>query len=84
MAARKKRKTFSGYFELLQLWSWTRFAASGPKYSRIGSEFSDWGMPNLEDCHPYGKFWTGRRMFQNPHNTSSRYLRDGLDQMRDD
>ena len=84
IAARKKRKTFSGCFELLQLWSWTRFAASRPEYPRTGPEFSDWGMPNLDECHPYGKRWTGRRLFQNPHNTSTAYPRDAIDQMRDD
>jgi hypothetical protein len=83
VTARAHRKTFAACVDLLQLWSWTRFASSRPKKSRDGIEFSDWGVPNIDECHPYGKRWTGGRLFENVHNAGIGPPRDMLDKLED-
>ena len=83
LCVRPNRPTFAACADLLQLWSWTRFACSRPKKSRTGEEFSEWGLPNLEECPPYGKRWTDNRLWENPHNAGVGTPRELLDRLED-
>jgi hypothetical protein len=62
VSAEAKSKSFAGCVDLLQLWAWTRFAACRPKKARSGIEFSEWGNPDIDNCMPYGRRWTGPRL----------------------
>jgi hypothetical protein len=84
VTAQKERTTFTGCVDLLQLWIWTRFSTCRPKKARSGIEFSEWGFPNLDDCMPYGRRWTGPRLWENVHHAGIGPARDMLEKLEDD
>ena len=80
--AQSKTICITGPLMLLQMWSWTRLNVSRPIPK---DPFTSWGLPDLESCQPYGRYWTGALKFPNsPHNAGMGSPRDELNAILDE
>ncbi|KAJ3684422.1 hypothetical protein LUZ61_013586 [Rhynchospora tenuis] len=66
-----------------KVWSYARLTLCRPT---ITDDFSDWGLPSIDTCAPYGRRWTTRprsKKYQGPgYSSGMDYARDVLMKIR--